>query len=89
MKITYILPDFISPSFLKLIQIACVLFESNTQYKSLMATGITLVLKYRRDEPWAIPQWFCVPLHAGLALQAGLQHLNICLGNSKMLDYKG
>lgn len=54
-----------------------------------MATGITLLLKHRWGQPWAIPQWFCAPVHAGLALQAGLQHLNIYPGNSKMLDHKG
>lgn len=54
-----------------------------------MATGITLVLKHRRGEPWAIPQSFCVPLPASLALQAGLQHLNTYPGDSKMWDHKG
>lgn len=80
------LPDVISSVvFFKLIQITSVLFEPNTQYKSPVATGITLVYKARRGEPCASPQSFCAPLPAGLALQAGLQHLSTYPGESKIL----
>lgn len=86
MKIIYVLTDFISWSFFKLTHIVCILFESNTQYKSPMATGIK---NTGGVSPGPFPRAFV--FHC---LQAWLSRQDFSIstptpGDSKMWDHKG